>query len=262
MARLDAELVARGLAKSRERAKEMIKSGSVIVDGKSALKPSQEISSAQIIQTLAPDMQYVGRGALKLEKAVEEFGINLDGKICIDIGASTGGFTDFMLRNGAAKVFAIDVGHGQLAESLRADSRVVNAEGTDIRNVDADFIGGEADFISADVSFISLKKILPKIHELLKPESAAAVLIKPQFEAGVRNIGKKGIVKDKSVHADVLSGICEFAASIGLAPKKLIYSPVKGGSGNIEYMAMLVKTDVQPEIFSFRQLVDEAFRQL
>ena len=262
MARLDAELVSRAAAQSRERAKEMIKSGGVRVNGAVITKPSAVISEGDEIEILEADIQYVGRGALKLEKAAEEFDLSFDGKVCLDIGASTGGFTDFMLRNGAAKVYAVDVGHGQLAPSLRADSRVVNAEGTDIREVTTEFIGGGVDFISADVSFISLKKILPKMYELLKPDACAAVLIKPQFEAGRENVGKKGIVKDRRVHVKVLQDINSFAESIGFCTEKYTYSPVKGGSGNIEYLVKLVKSESSGVQHDFRELAELAFKQL
>lgn len=258
MARLDSELVARGIARSRERAKEMIKAGNVTVNGASAKKPSEEVSCSDNIESSEQEL-YVGRGALKLEKAAKEFDIDFNGKICLDIGASTGGFTDFMLRNGAAKVFAVDVGHGQLAEALKNDHRVVSMEKTDIRSVAPEMIGGCIDFICADVSFISLKMILPKIYELLKDDSTAAVLIKPQFEAGKKDIGKGGIVKDKRVHVRVLSDIDSFAAETGLLPEKYTFSPVKGGSGNIEYLVSLRKTGGEYPVRDFRELVESSF---
>ena len=261
MARLDSEMVARGLARSRERAKEMIRSGNVTVNGKTAKKPSDEVMTDDLIETAETDI-YVGRGALKLEKAYEEFGLDLRGKVCLDIGASTGGFTDFMLQQGARKVFAVDVGHGQLAQSLIADPRVVNMEGTDIREVTADDLGGQADFISVDVSFISLTKILPKVYELLKEEAVAAVLIKPQFEAGRSDIGKRGIVKDRKVHIRVLSEIDSFASSIGFITEKYTFSPVRGGSGNIEYLVKLRKSVGEPVIHDFRELTDSSFSKL
>ena len=263
MARLDAELVVRGIARSRERAKEMISSGAVTVNGRTAKKPSVEVSESDDIVSAEQEL-YVGRGALKLEKAAEVFGIDFTGAVCMDIGASTGGFTEFMLLHGALKVFAVDVGHGQLAESLCRDSRVVNMEGTDIRDITADDIGGCADIISADVSFISLTKILPKAAELLKNGGCAAVLIKPQFEAGRSDIGKRGIVKDRKVHQRVLSEIDMFSRSLGLFPAAYTYSPVKGGSGNIEYLVKLVKGSVPAEspVQDFRGLVDEAFGNL
>lgn len=261
MARLDSEMVARGLARSRERAKEMIRSGNVTVNGKTAKKPSDEVMTDDLIETAETDI-YVGRGALKLEKAYEEFGLDLRGKVCLDIGASTGGFTDFMLQQGAEKVFAVDVGHGQLAQSLIADPRVVNMEGTDIREVTDDDLGGQADFISVDVSFISLTKILPKVYELLKEEAVAAVLIKPQFEAGRSDIGKRGIVKDRKVHIRVLSEIDSFASSIGFITEKYTFSPVRGGSGNIEYLVKLRKSVGEPVIHDFRELTDSSFSKL
>lgn len=261
MARLDTELVSRGLARSRERAKEMIKSGSVTVNGRKASKPSSEVSADDAIESLEQEL-YVGRGALKLEKAAEEFSLDFKGKICIDIGASTGGFTDYMLQNGAERVFAVDVGHDQLAQPLRNDRRVVNAEGTDIRGLSVDFFGGEADFICCDVSFISLKKIIPKIYELLKENACAAVLIKPQFEAGRSDIGKHGIVKDKKVHERVLAEIDEFAILTGFFPEQYTFSPVRGGSGNIEYLVKLVKADVQRKPINFRVITEKAFNEL
>ena len=261
MARLDSEMVARGLARSRERAKEMIRSGNVTVNGKTAKKPSDEVLAEDMIETAETDI-YVGRGALKLEKAYEEFGLDLRGMVCLDIGASTGGFTDFMLQQGAGKVFAVDVGHGQLAQFLIADQRVVNMEGTDIREVTADDLGGQADFISVDVSFISLTKILPKVYELLKEEAVAAVLIKPQFEVGRSDIGKRGIVKDRKVHIRVLSEIDSFASSIGFITEKYTFSPVRGGSGNIEYLVKLRKSVGEPVIHDFRELTDSSFSKL
>lgn len=261
MARLDTELVARSIARSRERAKEMIKNGSITVNGIAVSKPAFEVASDDIILSSENEL-YVGRGAFKLEKAAAEFDIDFSGLKCLDIGASTGGFTDYMLRHGAAKVVAVDVGHGQLAQSLRDDDRVVNAEGTDIRDIDKEFIGGYADFICGDVSFISLKKILPKVYELLKDGGCAAMLIKPQFEAGKSNIGKNGIVKNKKVHESVLADIDSFAVSLGFFNEKYIFSPIKGGSGNIEYFVKLIKTSKEPEIHDFRKLADAAFCRL
>ncbi len=261
MARLDSELVARGIARSRERAKEMIKAGAVTINGKTAKKPSDEVNSEDEIKSSEQEL-HVGRGALKLEKATSEFGLDFVGKRCLDIGASTGGFTEFMLSCGASKVYSVDVGHGQLAEILRNDSRVVNMEGTDVRSLSSDDIEGCTDFICADVSFISLTKILPKIHELLKDGGNSAILIKPQFEAGKSDIGKRGIVKDRKVHVRILKEICEFSASVGLIPVKLTYSPVKGGSGNIEYLAELVKSEDKMPEHDYRGLVDRVFGEL
>ncbi|MDE6710509.1 MAG: TlyA family RNA methyltransferase, partial [Oscillospiraceae bacterium] len=214
--RLDVYLTERGLVKSRERAKELIKSGQVLVDGKAVTKPAFEAGESPEIKIIGEQLRYVGRGGLKLEKAVSEFGIDLNGRVCIDIGASTGGFTDCMLQNGAAYVYAVDVGHGQLSEKLAADDRVLNMEGTNIKNLSAEDFSIHPDFISADVSFVSLKQILPKIIELLPENGEAAVLIKPQFEAGRANIGKNGIVKDRKVHERVLEDIIGFCFSLGL----------------------------------------------
>ena len=261
MARLDAEMVARGIARSRERAKEMIASGSVTVNGVTAKKASDSVSEGDVILSCEQEI-YVGRGALKLEKAAEEFGLEFADKVCLDIGASTGGFTDFMLKGGAKHVFAVDVGHGQLAPSLKADERVTDLEGTDIRDITAEDIGGEADFICADVSFISLTKILPKIYELLKEGACASVLIKPQFEAGKKDIGKKGIVKDRKVHIRVLTETDAFASSLGFICEKYTYSPIKGGSGNIEYLVKLCKRSGTPVVHDFRALTERAFTEL
>lgn len=261
MARLDAEMVTRGIARSRQRAKEMVGAGNVEVNSVRAKKASQEVSPEDVIVSHEEE-KYVGRGALKLERAVEEFALDLAGKVCIDIGASTGGFTELMLMKGAAKVYAVDVGTGQLAQSLRDDSRVVNMEGTDIRGVSPDTIGGRADIVTADVSFISLTLILPKIYELLDESGTAAVLIKPQFEAGRSGIGKNGIVRDRKVHIRVLSDIDSFARSLGFVCEKYVPSPVKGGSGNIEYLVKLRKAGVSPASHDFRRLVENAFKEL
>ena len=261
MARLDAELVARGIARSRERAKEMISAGNVTVNGITAKKASDSVSENDVVESCEQE-KYVGRGALKLEKAAEVFGLDLEGKVCLDIGASTGGFTDLMLKNGAKHVFAVDVGHDQLAASLKADVRVTNLEGTDIRDITAEDIGGEADFICVDVSFISLTKILPKVYELLKDGAYASVLIKPQFEAGKKDIGKGGIVKDRKVHIRVLTETDAFASSLGFICEKYTFSPIKGGSGNIEYLVKLRKSVGEPVIHDFRELTDSSFSKL
>ncbi|MCM1506842.1 MAG: TlyA family RNA methyltransferase [Ruminococcus flavefaciens] len=261
MARLDIEIVQRGIARSRERAKEMIKSGNITVNGRAVNKVSYEVKPEDIIESSAKEL-YVGRGALKIEKAKEEFEIDFSGKTCLDIGASTGGFTDFMLKNGAEKVFAVDVGHGQLAQSLRDDERVVSMEGTDIRKVTPETLGGAVDFISADVSFISLKMILPAVHALLKDGADAVVLIKPQFEAGKKFIGKHGIVRDRKVHERVLSEIDTAVYSCGLTAVGYTFSAIKGGSGNIEYLAHLRKTSSTPVIRDFRKLVEISFSEL
>ena len=261
MARLDAELVSRGIARSRQRAKEMIQAGSITVNGRCVTKVSAEVSPDDTVESSEEEL-YVGRGALKLEKAAAEFGLDFTGKTCIDIGASTGGFTDIMLGRGAAKVYAVDVGHGQLAEKLRSDPRVVNMEGTDIRNVSPESFGGCADIITVDVSFISLKMILPKVYELLKENACAAVLIKPQFEAGRSGISKNGIVKDRKVHLRVLREIDEFARETGFVCEKYTYSPVKGGSGNIEYLVKLCRSGAPAAVHDLKALVESAFEKL
>lgn len=259
--RLDVYLTEKGLVKSRECAKELIKAGQVLVDGKAVTKPACETGESPEIKIIGEQLRYVGRGGLKLEKAVSEFGIDLNGRVCIDIGASTGGFTDCMLQNGAAYVYAVDVGHGQLDEKLAADGRVLNMEGTNIKNLSAEEFPKRPDFISADVSFVSLKQILPKIRELLPENGEAAVLIKPQFEAGRANIGKNGIVKDRKVHERVLEDIISFCFSAGLVPEKVIHSPISGGDGNIEYLAYLKASGVQAvqHDFDFKKIVSSAF---
>jgi len=261
MARLDMEMVARGIARSRQRAKEMITAGNVTVNGITAKKASAEVLAEDDIASSEEEI-YVGRGALKIEKATAEFGLDFTGKVCIDIGASTGGFTDFMLSRGAERVFAVDVGHGQLAEKLRNDSRVVNMEGTDIRTVSPEDMGGCADIVSVDVSFISLKLILPKMYELLRDGGEAAVLIKPQFEAGRSDIGKNGIVKDRKVHLRVLREIDEFACDTGFICEKYTFSPVKGGSGNTEYLVHLRKCSGARRVHDLKALVESAFEKL
>lgn len=258
--RLDVYLTERGIVKSRERAKELIKAGQVLIDGKAVTKPAYETGESSEIKIIGEQLRYVGRGGLKLEKAVSEFGIDLNGRICIDIGASTGGFTDCMLQNGAAYVYAVDVGHGQLDEKLAADGRVLNMEGTNIKKLSAEDFPKRPDFISADVSFVSLKQILPKIRELLPESGEAAVLIKPQFEAGRANIGKNGIVKDRKVHERVLEDIITFCFSVGLIPEKITHSPISGSDGNIEYLAYLkVGTQALQHDFDFKKIVSSAF---
>lgn len=261
MSRLDAEIVNRKIARSRESAKEMIKSGNISVNGKLINKVSFEVGENDIIESSQQEI-YVGRGALKIEKATEVFNLDFSGKICLDIGASTGGFTDFMLKNGAVKVFAVDVGHGQLAESLCNDSRVVNMEGTDIRKVIPETLGNKMDFISVDVSFISLKMILPVLGGFLKKGSDAVLLIKPQFEAGKKSVGKHGIVRDKKVHERVLSEIDESIYKSGFKAVDYTFSPIKGGSGNIEYLVHIRKVSDTPMIHDFRKLVEISFNKL
>lgn len=237
--RLDVLLVERGLAGSRERAKRIIMAGQVLVDGQKVDKAGMTVKAEAEIRLLGGDLPYVSRGGLKLAKAVQAFGLTLSGKIAADIGASTGGFTDCMLQNGAQKVYAIDVGYGQLAWKLRTDERVVNMERTNIRNVTPDMIPDILDFASIDVAFISLEKVLPAARELLKPEGEIAALIKPQFEAGREHVGKKGVVRDPAIHLAVIRRVLSFSREHGFSVRGLTFSPVKGPEGNIEYLAWL-----------------------
>jgi len=237
--RLDILLVERGLAVSRERAKRLIMAGDVLVDGQKIDKAGTAVKAEAEIRLLGSDIPYVSRGGLKLAKAMEVFGLTLEGKITADIGASTGGFTDCMLQNGAVKVYAIDVGYGQLAWKLRTDERVVNMERTNIRNVTPADIGERLDFISIDVAFISLTKVLPVAFELLHEQGEIAALVKPQFEAGREAVGKKGVVRDPAVHEEVIRKALSFSRDLGIVVRGLTYSPIKGPEGNIEYLAWL-----------------------
>ena len=242
--RLDVLLTQRSLAPSREKAKTLIMAGEVFVNGQREDKPGASFAEdAEIEVKAAKPFPYVSRGGLKLEKAVKEFGLDLGGKICLDIGASTGGFTDVMLQNGAAHVYAIDVGYGQLAWKLREDPRVTVMEKTNIRYVVPDDIGEAADFGSVDVSFISLTKVLPAARELLKDGAEMACLIKPQFEAGREQVGKKGVVRDPAVHEQVIHKIVTFAEENGFLPLELTWSPIRGPEGNIEYLLHLRKAE-------------------
>lgn len=259
--RLDVELFQRGLCKSRERARQLIKNGNVCVNGKTCTKPAYLVDDQSNIEVTGDIHRYVGRGGLKLEKAVSYFTIDLSGCICLDIGASTGGFTDCMLQNHASKVYALDVGHSQLDDILINDDRVINLENTNIRESCIDDFSDRIDFIATDVSFISLRLVLPKIKELLSPEGKAVVLIKPQFEAGKANIGKSGLVKDPSVHRRILNDITDFAGTLGFVVCGLCVSPIKGGSGNSEYLMYLQLADAEKKKFDIDQLINEALRK-
>lgn len=239
--RLDILLVNKGLASSREKAKAIIMSGIVYVDGEKEDKAGQTFPENAVIEVRGNTLKYVSRGGLKLEKAMNEFDLKLDGSICMDVGSSTGGFTDCMLQNGAVKVYAVDVGHGQLDWKLRNDERVVCMEKTNIRYVTPDDIEDKIDFSSIDVSFISLTKVLLPVKELLTDKGRIVCLIKPQFEAGREKVGKKGVVRDKKVHEEVIEMVTEYAKSIELYPINLDFSPVKGPEGNIEYLLYLTK---------------------
>ena len=239
--RLDVMLFERGFAESREKAKAIIMSGIVYVNGEKEDKAGSSFDEKVDIEVRGKTLKYVSRGGLKLEKAMESFPIRLDGRICMDIGASTGGFTDCMLQNGAVKVYAIDVGYGQLAWKLREDARVICMENTNIRYVEPEALDEVPDFASVDVSFISLSKVLPVMYRLLGVRSEAVCLIKPQFEAGREKVGKKGVVRDKKVHEEVIAACTGYAAENGFNVLGLDFSPVKGPEGNIEYLMYLEK---------------------
>ncbi len=234
--RLDILLVEKGLAESREKAKAIIMSGIVYVDGEKEDKAGSNFPENAVIEVRGKTLKYVSRGGLKLEKAMEVFPVELTDKVCMDVGASTGGFTDCMLMNGASKVYSVDVGYNQLAWKLQQDPRVVNMEKTNIRYVKPEDIDERPEFASVDVSFISLSKVLPVLKELLVPGGEAVCLIKPQFEAGREKVGKKGVVRDKSVHIEVIENVTTFTAEDGFSIIGLDFSPVKGPEGNIEYL--------------------------
>lgn len=238
--RLDILIVEQGLAPSRERAKAYIMAGLVTVNGEKIDKAGTVVPVKATIVIHGDHIGYVSRGGLKLAKALTHFSLDLTGKVMADIGASTGGFTDCALQNGAAKVYAIDVGYGQLAWSLRTDERVINMERTNIRNVQPEDLAELLDFISIDVAFISLDKVLPVVKMLLKPQGTVIALIKPQFEAGRDKVGKKGVVRDPAIHREVINKVVSTAKSEQLMPLGLTYSPVKGPEGNIEYLLYLV----------------------
>lgn len=263
--RLDVLLVQQGLASSREKAKVLIMAGDVFVNGQREDKAGATFDETKIqIEVRGSQLKYVSRGGLKLEKAMEVFPIVLQDCICMDIGASTGGFTDCMLQNGASKVYSVDVGHGQLAWKLRNDERVVCMEKTNFRYVTPEQIADPLDFASCDVSFISLTKILEPAYALLKPGAQMVCLIKPQFEAGREKVGKKGVVREPEVHMEVCEKVLSFASSIGFMVDGLDYSPIKGPEGNIEYLVFLRKKDAQAADMTslIRETVARAHAQL
>ena len=239
--RLDVLLVKRGLAVSREKAKAVIMAGIVYVENQKEDKAGSMFPDTVKIEVRGNTLKYVSRGGLKLEIAMTHFGVTLDKKVCMDVGASTGGFTDCMLQNGAVKVYAIDVGHGQLDWKLRNDERVVCMEKTNIRYVVPEDLQEPADFSSIDVSFISLTKVLLPVYHLLKDDGEVVCLIKPQFEAGREKVGKKGVVRDPAVHEEVIDKVIAYAKSIGYAVRHLEFSPIKGPEGNIEYLLHIQK---------------------
>ena len=238
--RLDQLVFERGFAESRERAKTTVMSGLVFVNGQRADKPGMPVAPDAQIEVRGEALPFVSRGGYKLDKALKVFLVDPAGKVCIDCGASTGGFTDVLLQHGAAKVYAVDVGYGQLAWKLRVDERVVNLERTNLRYVTAEQIPEMLDLAVMDVSFISIRLILPAVKRLLKEGADLICLIKPQFEAGREEVGKKGVVRDEAVHREVVQGILDFAPSIGLSVRGLDFSPIKGPEGNIEYICHMI----------------------
>ncbi len=242
--RLDVLVVKQGLAESREKAKAMIMSGDIFINGQREDKAGSMFLEDVVVELRGKPMKYVSRGGLKLEKALLEFDLSLENKICMDIGASTGGFTDCMLQNGAIKVYAVDVGYGQFAWKLRQDERVVCMEKTNIRYVTIDQIGEPLDFASVDVSFISLTKVLPAANLLMNEGGELICLIKPQFEAGRDKVGKKGVVREPETHLEVIQKIIDFSIENGFSVRNLSFSPIKGPEGNIEYLIHLKKETV------------------
>ena len=262
--RLDTKLVKLGLVSGRDKAKAIIMAGIVYVNGQKADKAGTEVLDEDKIELRGETLRYVSRGGLKLEKAFESFPIQVQNAICMDIGASTGGFTDCMLQNGAKKVYAIDVGYGQLAWKLRTDERVVNLERTNFRHVTKEQVTDPVNFASVDVSFISLTKVLPAAYALLKDGGQMVCLIKPQFEAGREKVGKKGVVRDKAVHEEVIERIITFALENGFSVHHLEYSPIKGPEGNIEYLVHIEKSDeaIKEESVDIHAVVEAAHGEL
>ena len=260
--RLDVLLVERGLQESRQKAQATIMSGLVFVKGQRVDKPGTSVPNDAEIEVRGNALQYVSRGGLKLEKAMAAFPVHLAGTVCADIGASTGGFTDCMLQNGAEKVYAVDVGYGQLAWKLRSDKRVVCLERTNARYVTHEQIPDELDFASIDVSFISLKLILPAVCGLLKDNGHVACLVKPQFEAGKEKVGKKGVVRDPAVHLEVLEHFLDHAKEADFTVLGMTFSPIRGPEGNIEYLGYLEKAPWQEPEIDLRALVEKSHQSL
>ena len=261
--RLDVLLVEQGLADSREKAKAIIMSGIVYVDNNKEDKAGTTFEETAKVEVRGNTLKYVSRGGLKLEKAMNNFGVTLDGKVCMDVGASTGGFTDCMLQNGAVKVYSVDVGHGQLAWKLRNDERVVCMEKTNIRYVTPEDIDDRVEFASTDVSFISLTKVLPAVKELMTENGEIVCLIKPQFEAGREKVGKKGVVRELSTHIEVVQMIVDYVRNNGFRTLDLSYSPIKGPEGNIEYLLYMTKDESRENAeFDIKALVSESHDML
>lgn len=262
--RLDIIMVNRGLTTSREKAKLLIMEGIVFVDNQKSDKPGTMYDENCNIEVRDNRIRYVSRGGLKLEKAINKFDIKLSGLNCMDIGASTGGFTDCMLQNGAEIVYSIDVGYGQLDWKLRNNPKVINMERTNIRYVEKSAINHIIDFFSIDVSFISLTKVLPVVRNLISESALGVCLIKPQFEAGREKVGKKGVVRDKSVHIEVIDKICNFCLENGFSILSLDYSPIKGPEGNIEYLVYVKKSDITSIVdnIDIKNLVEQSHAEL
>lgn len=260
--RLDQLVFDRGFVESRERAKTTIMAGLVFVNGQRAYKPGTAISEDDVIEVRGDAIPYVSRGGLKLEKALKIFEFNPSGMVCIDCGASTGGFTDVLLKNGAKLVYAVDVGYGQLAWSLRSDERVVSMERTNIRYVTPDVLEQTPRLAVMDLSFISITLVFPVVKELIEPDGYVICLIKPQFEAGRENVGKKGVVRDKKVHLEVINEVLGFAANSGFTVRGLGYSPIRGPEGNIEYLAYLQKGEHEPAPVDIAAVVEKSHSEL
>lgn len=260
--RLDQLVFEKGYAESRERAKAIVMSGSVFIAGQRADKPGMQISADTEIDVRVKGLPFVSRGGYKLDKALKVFPIEVSDKICVDCGASTGGFTDVLLQHGAKKVYSVDVGYGQLAWKLRQDERVINLERTNLRYVTEEQIPEVLDIAVCDVSFISIKLILPAVVKLLKEQGEMVCLIKPQFEAGRELVGKKGVVRDAAVHIQVIEDILKFVPSVGFSVMGLDYSPVTGPEGNIEFLLYMKKSDMPSVQFDISELVETAHREL
>lgn len=260
--RLDVTLVDKGLCQSRQKAQAAIMAGLVLVDGQKVTKAGAPVEEDSLLEVKGPAIPYVSRGGLKLEKAMKLWDIDLTGKICADIGASTGGFSDCMLQCGAAKVYAVDTGYGKLDWKIRTDPRVVALERTNARYLTHEQIPENLDFASVDVSFISLRLILPALRSVLAEQGEVVCLVKPQFEAGRANVGKKGVVRDPRVHLEVLENFLTHAADNGFAVKALTFSPIKGPEGNIEYLGHLVSSDTPVQSCDLKKLVDASHEAL
>ncbi len=260
--RLDVAITDYGLVESREKGKALIMAGKVYVNGQKALKAGITVSPDDKIEIKGDKIPFVSRGGLKLDKAIKTFGIDLKDKICMDIGASTGGFTDCMLQNGAKKVYSVDVGYGQLAWKLRTDERVINMERTNFRYLKPEEIEDKLDFASVDVSFISLDKILPVMYPLLKENAYSVCLIKPQFEAGREKVGKKGVVREASTHIEVIKKIIELVKSLEFTVCGLDYSPIRGPEGNIEYLLFIKKANEKDTEYDIKKTVELSHNDL